>query len=132
MHRSPLQQYRQVGVQTARPEQVLLMLYDGAISYCERARLALERGDPGAAGAPIGRTQAIIFELLSTLNPEVAPDLCANLKRLYAYMIRRLGDSQVQRDAKAVEEVKTLLGTLREGWAAAAGQGKGAAPGGAP
>jgi flagellar protein FliS len=129
MQPKPLQQYRRVGVETARPEQVLLMLYDGAIAFCERARLAYERGEWAAAGAPIGRTQAILFELLSTLDRSVAPDLCANLERLYAYMIRRLGEAQVARDGKVVEEVKGLLATLRDGWAAAAASVT--APGGA-
>ena len=124
MQRSPLQTYRQVGVQTARPEQVLLMLYDGALSYCERARQALGRGDPAVAGPLIGRTQAILFELLSTLNRDVAPDLCANLERLYAFMIRRLGEAQCGRDPKPLDEVKTLLFTLREAWAAAAAQAR--------
>jgi flagellar protein FliS len=128
MQRSPLQQYRQVGVETARPEQVLLMLYDGAIRYCERARLAYEGGD--AAAAPVGRAQAILFELLSTLDHSAAPELCANLERLYAYMIRRLGEAQIHKSAAAAGEVKSLLATLREGWAAAAQQARGA--GGAP
>jgi flagellar protein FliS len=122
MQRNSLQQYRQIGVQTARPEQVLLMLYDGAINFCERARLAYERGDLATGGPPVGRCQAILFELLSTLDRRHSPELCANLERLYAYMIRRLGEAQVARDATIVAEVKQLLSTLRDGWAGAIAQ----------
>jgi flagellar protein FliS len=132
MQQSPLQAYRQVGVQTARPEQVLLMLYDGAISFCEKARVLYERSEAAAAGAPIGRAQAILFELVSTLDHSVAPELCANLERLYGYMIRRLGEAQIGRDPKPLEEVKGLLTTLREAWAVAATQAKAAPQGGAP
>ena len=122
MQRNALNQYQQVGIQTARPEQILLMLYDGAINYCERARLAYTRGDCAAGGGPIGRCQAILFELMSTLDRSAAPELCLNLERLYAYMIRRLGEGQINKDTKAMEEVKGLLSTLREGWAQAVAQ----------
>ena len=118
MQRNSLAQYRAVGVQTAQPEQVLLMLYDGAINFCERARVAYERGEP-AGGTSVGRCQAILFELMSTLDREKAPELCTNLERLYSYMIRRLGEGQLHRDAAVILEVKALLSTLREGWAKA-------------
>ena len=72
------QHYLRSRVMTATPEQLQLMLYDGAVRFAEAARSALARRDLEAVQANVGRTQAIVNELMSGLRPHLgSADLCS-------------------------------------------------------
>lgn len=118
MH-NPYQQYRQTQVQTAPPEHLVLMLYDGAVRFLEQARVLLREGrDPGG---PIERAQDILIELMGALNMQAGP-IAENLYRLYEYYLTRLIKAYAARDAEPIQEVVQHLRELREAWAAAAAQ----------
>lgn len=118
------EQYRQTSIQTAPPEQLVVMLYDGAIRFLEQAKVAFRDGkDPVE---PISRAQDIIVELLASLNRS-AGDLSDNLSQLYEFWIQRLFLALARHDAKMVDEVSVMVRDLRESWAMIAQQKRAAA-----
>lgn len=117
--RSSYEQYRQTSIQTAPPEQLIVMLYDGAIRSLEQAKLALQAGkDPAEA---IAKAQDIFAELAASLNLN-AGEIAGNLTQLYDFWIRRLFQAQIHREAPMVDEVTTMVRDLREAWATVAAQ----------
>ena len=115
-------QYRQTAIQTAPQEQLVVMLYDGAVRFLEQAKVALQEGRD--ASEPMTRAQDIIVELASSLNRS-AGEVADNLARLYDFWIQWLLQAQIRRDASKVEEVLTMVRELREAWSTVAQQKKG-------
>jgi flagellar protein FliS len=117
----PWQSYRQVAAQTATPGQLVLMLYDGALRFLERARQAFGHDDPLEFNLTINnnllRAQAIINELNLALNMEVGGEFSMTLRRLYNYMDRRLQESNQYKQEEGIVEVIRRLTILREAWA---------------
>lgn len=112
-------QYRQTSIQTAPPEQLVVMLYDGAIRFLEQAKTAIsEQRDPLPA---IGRAQDIVVELLGSLDRSAGP-VADNLMKLYEFWIQRLFQASIRKDAAMVEEVAAMIRDLREAWATIAQQ----------
>ena len=111
-----LGRYQDMKVQTASPAQIMIMLYDGAIRFSLQAKKKIEERDFEAKGVFISKTQAIIDELMNSLDFNIAPELCANLQNLYLYMNERLSTANIRLDQEAIDEVVTLLSTLRDGW----------------
>ena len=116
---SNFQRYRAVKIQTASPAQIMLMLYDGAIRFALIARKKIDEKDYAGKGTYIGKVQAIVSELMSSLDFSVAPELCQRLEQLYLYMMERLTKANLELDVEAIDEVVALLKTLREGWSEA-------------
>jgi flagellar protein FliS len=111
------QNYLRTKVLTATPEQLQLMLYDGAIRFGEQAKLALEKKDFEASYNMISKVQKIITELNSSLKHDVAPDLCKRMAALYNYIYRRLVDANIERTIPPLLEALDLLKYQRETWA---------------
>jgi flagellar secretion chaperone FliS len=114
-------QYRLTAIQTAPPEQLVVMLYDGAIRFLEQAKVALQEGKD--ASEPIGRAQDIIIELTVSLN-QSAGEISNNLTRLYDFWLQWLLKAQIQRDPAPVDEVLGMVRELREAWGTIAQQRK--------
>ena len=113
---SSFQRYRAVKIQTASPAQIMIMLYDGAIRFALIARKKIDEKDYAAKGTYLGKVQAILSELMSSLDFSVAPELCERLEQLYLYMMERLTKANLDLDTQPVDEVVELLKTLRDGW----------------
>lgn len=111
------EQYRQTSIQTAPPEQLIVMLYDGAVRFLEQAKTALRDGDD--ASLPIGRAQDIMVELAGSLNRSAGP-IADNLAQLYDFWIQRLFQAQIKRETAMVDEVLTMVRDLRDAWATVA------------
>lgn len=118
---TPWSAYRQVATQTATPGQLVLMLYDGAIRFLERARLGFAETDPlefnQTVNNNIQRAQAIIHELNTSLNLEAGGAIADNFRRLYDYMDDRLMESNFQKTQDGINDVLRRLGILRDAWA---------------
>jgi flagellar protein FliS len=118
--RNPFQAYRRTQIETASKEQLLLMLYDGAVHYLKRAKMLLQQ--PGTEHTLTEKTnlilkaQDIILELMAALDMEKGGELTRSLFRLYEYMNYRLNQANIRRDIPALEEVVTLLSDLRQTW----------------
>lgn len=111
------QNYLRTKVLTATPEQLQLMLYDGAIRFSEQAKVALTEKKYDQSYDLLSRTQKIIAELISSLKPDVAPDLCGKLSGLYNFVYRKLVEANVDHKIDALDEALSILRYQRETWA---------------
>jgi flagellar secretion chaperone FliS len=118
---NPWKSYQQVAMKTAPPGQLVLMLYEGAIRFLEKALAGFALEDPAEYNQTISnnilRAQDIIFELNVTLNIEQGGELAQTLRQLYDYMGRKLMEANLQKDKEPLNDVIRRLGVLREAWA---------------
>jgi len=108
--------YQENQVYTATKEELILMLYDGALKFIRGAGYALEESNIPQLGYNILRAQKIIHYLDMTLNLDEGKEIAENLTKLYDYINRRLFDGQRQKSAEPLEEAIKIIETLREGW----------------
>jgi flagellar protein FliS len=111
------QEYLKSAVMTAPPEQLQLMLFDGAIRFTLRGKEALQRNDIEGAFNGFERAQRIVLELNNGLRREVNPELVDQMAALYTFIFRRLIDANVHRDVQAAEDAVRILRHQRETWA---------------
>ena len=102
-------------IQSASPEDLVLMLFEGAIRFGAEADAALQRGDRPAAVGPVARVRAIVEELDRSLNPD-AGTITRHLAAIYEYVLRRLDPDTV--DSTTLREVLADVGVLCEAWTA--------------
>ena len=107
-------QYSNNKILTASPAELTLMLYEGAIKFCNIAIIGIEQGNVQKAHDNIMKTQRIIEEFQITLNRDypVSKDFDA----VYFYLLRRLRDANISKKAEVVEEVLRHLRTMRDTW----------------
>ena len=109
-------------VMSASQQQLIIMLFDGALSALVRARLFLQDGNIPAKGQALSKAINIIENGLKLgLDEDNGDELTQNLIALYAYMVRRLLQANVRNDVNAIEEVENLLRNIADGWKEAAG-----------
>lgn len=117
---SPWKSYQQVATQTAPPGQLVLMLYEGAAKFLERALAGFDIDDPADGNEAINnniiRAQDIIFELNVTLNMNEGGQLATTLRSLYEYMDRRLMEANLKKDRAIVKEILDRVIVLRDAW----------------
>lgn len=107
---------------SASQQQLVIMLFDGALSALVRARLFLADGNIPAKGLALSKAINIIENGLKVgLVENNGDELTQNLIALYAYMVRRLLHANVNNDASAIEEVENLLRNIADGWKEVAG-----------
>lgn len=109
-------QYQNNHIMTASPEQILLMLYDGAIRFATMAEKCLAEEDMPGKGKYLGKVIAILSEFSNTLDHKIGGELAENLDALYNYMINRLGEANIQNNSEPIAEVKKMLTELRTTW----------------
>jgi flagellar protein FliS len=118
---NPWKSYRQVATQTASPGQLVLMLFDGALRFLDRARSGFAKDDPAECNETINnnilRAQDIIHELNMSLNLEAGGELAVTLRELYVYLDWRLTESNVKKELAGIDEVIKHLTVLRDAWA---------------
>jgi len=108
--------YLETRVMTASPEQLQLMLYDGAIRFCEQAREAIEANEIEQSFTLISKAETIVMELSTSMKDEIAPETCANIRRLYLFCYDRLVQANLKREVAPLQEAVTVLHELRETW----------------
>lgn len=108
--------YMRTKILTASPEELRLMLYEGAIRFCRQARQSMAAKDREAAYNSLMRAQKIVLELSTSLNHQVDPELCDKLSSLYTFIYRRLVDANVNQDTAAVDEALQLLDYEKQTW----------------
>ena len=101
------------------PHQLITMLLDGAMERIARAIGHIERQEVASKGECIGRAAGIVDYLLSSLDTEADEGrVSSNLASLYEYMLRRLTEANLRNDTAVLEEIRQLLGGLRDAWSA--------------
>ena len=114
--KDPYSKYKKTQLGTASKENVLLMLYEGAIRFCKLSKKAFENNDLAQKGLMIGKTMDIVFELKNTLDHKVSPEVASQLDSLYNYMIEELTKANMNNDTKKLDDVINVLETLYSGW----------------
>lgn len=119
--KSGTQAYAQVGVESAvlsaSPHQLVVLLFDGALSAMKKAAILIEQGDIPGKGRALSQAINIITNgLRAGLNHDVGGEIAANLDSLYDYMTRRLLQANLHNDLSAIDEVSTLLGNIADAW----------------
>ena len=108
-------QYKQNSIVTASPQELTLMLYNGAVKFANQAILAIEEKNMPKAHEAITRTSDIITELNVTLKMEY--ELSDGLRKIYEYILDKLVDANVQKDTRIIkEEILPFLAELRDTW----------------
>jgi flagellar protein FliS len=104
------------------PIELIRLVYQRALSSVTEAREHLRNKRILERSAAIMRAYMAIHELLSALQPDVAPELCGRLQGLYTYMQKRLLEANLRQEDPPLAEVLKLLTTLEEGWSGVAGE----------
>lgn len=107
-------QYKNSKVMTASPAELTLMLYDGAIKFCNIAIDSLDRRDIERAHTNIVKVEKIIDYLRTTLDMKYP--VAQDFERIYKYLDQRLVEGNMKKDKEILEEVCTHLRSVRDNW----------------
>ena len=111
---NPYAQYNQSKILTASPAELTLMLYEGAIKFCNIAIMGIEQGDVSKAHNNIMKVQKIIEEFQITLNFKY--EIANDFNNVYSYLMKRLREANMTKDKEILEEVDEHLHTMRDTW----------------
>lgn len=111
-----VKQYQQSSIQTASREKILIMLYDGAIQFLNKAKIALQDNNIEETHNNLIGAQKIIQEFINSMDREAAPQLAENLISLYEYFLRRLTQANMKKEVEPIDEVLRYLKSLKETW----------------
>ncbi|MBQ6441212.1 MAG: flagellar export chaperone FliS [Lachnospiraceae bacterium] len=106
--------YQNNRIQTASPAELTLMLYEGAIKFCNIAIMAVENKEIEKAHINIHKVEDIISEFQATLNYKYP--VAKDFNNVYVYLKDRLQEANFKKDKEILEEVLEHLRTLRDTW----------------
>lgn len=106
--------YNNSKILTASPAELTLMLYEGAIKFCNIAIIGIEQNDIEKAHVNIRKVERIIEEFRSTLDRKYP--VAEDFDRVYVYILRRLLEANVKKDKAVLEEVNMHLRSMRDNW----------------
>ena len=109
--------YRETAVLTASPVQLVVMQYDGARRFLQQAQIAKAAGEIELSHRKVQRAEAILNNLRATLDMTQG-EIAERLEGVYVFCLRHLSDSRFDQGTEKLEQVGSLLGDLREAWAA--------------
>lgn len=107
-------QYNNNRVMTASPAELTLMLYEGAIKFCNVATVAIEENDVQKAHTNIVKAQRIIDYLRQTLDMKYP--VAKDFENIYTYISQRLIEANIKKDKEILEEVNGHLHSVRDNW----------------
>ncbi|MCR4717799.1 MAG: flagellar export chaperone FliS [Lachnospiraceae bacterium] len=113
-YRNVAQVYGQNKVLTASPAELTLMLYEGAIKFCNKAIEAVDNGDTQSAHTNIKKVEDIIVEFQATLDHRY--DVAKDFDIVYDYIYRKLVEANIKKDRDTLELVLGELRDMRDGW----------------
>jgi flagellar protein FliS len=106
--------YNNSKILTATPAELTLMLYDGAIKFCNLAMTAIDNNDTETAHNNIRKVERIITEFDTSLDDRF--EVSQDFHNVYHYLQSRLRDANVKKDKEVLEEVLKHLRTMRDTW----------------
>lgn len=119
---NPASAYKQNSIQTAAPAELTLMLYEGAIKFCNIAMGALERKDLIKANENMIKAQKIIVEFRATLD--FSYPVAKEFDLVYDYIYRRLVEANLKKNTAILEEALGYIREMRDTWKQVMGQNK--------
>lgn len=107
-------QYKNSKVLTATPAELTLMLYEGAIKFCNVAMTAIDNKEIEKAHINIVKTERIIDHLRMTLDMKYP--VAQDFERIYSYLSQRLVQANASKNREILEEVNGHLHEIRDTW----------------
>jgi len=104
--------YQSVQVTTTDRGRLLLMMYEGAIKFLKQSKAGLEARDVAKFCRFLSKAQAIIAELMNTLDFEKGGSIARDLDRLYDFMLFYLTEANLHQDGRRISKVIELLDTI--------------------
>ena len=93
-----------------------MLLLEGAVHFVDVGREGLAEKDYEKVYEGFSQAKAIVMELITSLNHEVDPDLCARVQSLYTYIYSLLVDASFKRDDAKAKEARERLEFEKETW----------------
>lgn len=131
----PTRRYREVQVKTAAQDDLLLLLVEGGVRFCEGALLELDKGkeqDIERRHDQLLRAQKIVLELMGALSPGIGLELYERLMGLYRFTFERLFEGNLEASREKVEEGTRVMRRIRDLWRDAIEKAKAEREGGPP
>ena len=111
--------YKNNSINYASKEQLLLMLLDGAVKFSKIGRQAIVDKDVPKAHENIVKTENIFYELMASLDVEKGGEWAKGLMSVYDFIIRRLTEANIKKDADIMNEAISLIEDIRDTWSEA-------------
>lgn len=106
--------YQGTKINTASPAELTLMLYEGAIKFCNKAIYAIENNDISARNLNFQKAQKIIVQLRVTLDFKYP--VAGDFDRVYDYIYRRLVSANIKADKEIAEDALSYIRQMRDTW----------------
>lgn len=114
MNRDTINAYQRNAIMTASPAELTLMLYEGAIKFCNIAIMGIEQDDMEKAHTNLKKAQDIISEFRITLDHKYP--VWEDFDRVYDYIYRRLVEANISKDKEIVEDALKYIREMRDTW----------------
>ena len=114
---APPRAYRESAVLSAQPEQLIVMLYDGARRFLGQAAIAMGDGQVELAHRKLRSTEDILLHLREVLDMEQGGEIATRLESIYMFCQSYLLKARLDRDPAKIDRVSAMLGELRDAWA---------------
>ena len=126
MNNPATQAYLRTKVLTANPEELRLMLFDGALKFCRagRAEIGRDRPDFEALFVAFSRAKNVVMELANGLDRTQDAELCDRMSAVFHFIYKLLVEANMERDAAKADEAIALLTYERETWTLAVEKGR--------
>ncbi|KUO70124.1 MAG: flagellar protein FliS [Desulfosporosinus sp. BRH_c37] len=106
--------YKNQQAMTSSPEQLTLLLYNGALRFLTESILAMEQGDISKSHNANMRVQDIVREFIRTLDMKY--ELSKNWAQLYEYTEYCLIQGNIKKDVTQLQQAKSMLEEMRDAW----------------
>ena len=114
--------YREMEMQSASPERLVVIVFEQLVVNLERARLAMEKKEVELRVTSLRRARDLVTELLATLDFEKGGAIASQLADLYQFMLYELVDVGSRGDVRTIGKLVNIATSLRDGFTAAASQ----------
>lgn len=106
--------YNNNKINTASPAELTLMLYEGAIKFCNMALVSIDKNDIQAAHNSLRKAENIVEEFQATLNPKY--EVSKDFNQVYEYILGCMHEGNRKKDKALIEEALRHLRTMRDTW----------------
>lgn len=111
------QAYRDNTVLSATPEQLVVMLYDGARRFLRQAANAMRAREVEGAHNALRRAEQIVAHLDGVIDDQQGGEIARQLHQIYGFSLAHLNRARIDQDPEKLLAVSEMLGELRESWA---------------
>ncbi|HHI03484.1 MAG: flagellar export chaperone FliS [Candidatus Zixiibacteriota bacterium] len=123
-----LTQYRKAEAESKSAPELIVMVYDGAISSLKKAAELYKAENSQDGREAMEKAKRFVVHLYTTLDEEKGGEVAANLSAMYAYLIERMNFIQATKDIETINNSIDILTNIREGWIGLADQVKSRQP----